>query len=93
MPSTHRISISVQALTPKLNPLVLCPDPTLSHREAPAGWARDYEPMSTSSLYKQTRDFDHAHSLSSMEQSALSVVIHPLRAQTAFLARNQPSKR
>jgi len=38
------------------------------------------EPNSTSSLSKQTRDINHAHSLTSMQWSALSIGKHPLRA-------------
>ena len=48
------------------------------------------EPNSTSSLSKQTRDLNHAPSLASMQWSALSIGKHPLRAQEAFPARNEP---
>ena len=51
------------------------------------------EPKSTSSLNNQTRDLDHAYSLTSMQWSALSVVIHPLRVQaTLSLPEMSPYK-
>ena len=65
----HRISISVQALTAKLNPYSL---PALNSR-----------------LVTLTMPLINKHAII----STISVGIHPLRAQVAFLARNQPLKK
>ena len=51
------------------------------------------EPKCTFRLNKQTHDLNHAHSLMTMQQSALSVRKHPLGAQEAFLARNESPKK